>query len=187
MEIRHRVVVAGCAVLFAAALWALPATARDKVEAEWRQSENVDVADFHTYTWRRGKSLPEEGPLAPDGAADREIRRAGDRLLEQKGYEPAADAKPELVIVYHVIPEDRLYVEGEGYKLGRWVTLSTAQPSYRSFTRGTLLVDVVDAETDELIWTGWVSKLARDQKDLQRVLGGGIKAILGHLPERSVP
>jgi hypothetical protein len=160
-----------------------PVDARKKLEVEWRQSETARVSALRTYSWQRGESLPDEGPLSADEPADRTIRRSGDRALARKGYEPAEDgAEPDFVIVYHVIPKDRQYVEGEGYKVGRWVRLGTTETTIRSFMEGTLLLDLVDANTEELIWTGWVSALARDPEDLKRVAGRAVRAILEELP-----
>jgi len=150
---------------------------------ESRVDPEADLSGYATYSWRRGRDLPDDGPLAPGGSFERKLHRAGDRALSAKGYYQAAGSGPDFWVVYHLIPQDRMLVEGEGYKVGRWVTLGTTETTFRSFTEGTLVIDVVDAASDELVWTGWASGLASAQKDLSRMVGRVAKAILEQLPE----
>lgn len=179
-----RWLLAALLALFAAVLLCASAdaagTKRPKVET--RLDPEADLSGYATYSWRRGRDLPDDGPLAPGSAFERKLHHAGDRALSAKGYAKASDDQPDLWIVYHLIPKDRMFVEGEGYKVGRWVRIGTAETSYRSFTEGTLLLDVVDGETNELVWTGWASGLASEPKDLARTVGGVAKAILEELP-----
>lgn len=170
-------------VLFCASADRADAAGAKRPEVESRIDPEADLSGDATYSWRRGEDLPDDGgPLAPGSAFERKLRKAGDRALSAKGYERAPGDEPDLWIVYHVIPRDRMYIEGEGYKVGRWLKIGTAETTYRSFLEGTLVLDVVDAESNELIWTGWSSDLASDPKGLARTVDGVTEAILGELP-----
>lgn len=180
-----RLLLAALLTLFAVALFcaAADASGGKRLQVESRIDPEADLSAYATYAWRRGLDLPDDGPLAPGSAFELKLRRAGDRGLAAKGYRQAEGDGPDLWVVYHLIPRDRMFVEGEGYKVGRWVKIGTAETTYRSFTEGTLLFDVVEAASNELVWSGWASGLASEPKDLSRMVGRVTKAILEELPE----
>src|ERR1051325_11459745 len=55
-------------------------------------------------------------------------------------------------------------------------------PGSYQYTEGTLIVDVVDAKTNEHIWRGLVKGNVSDVKALQKSIATGVKAIMKKYP-----
>jgi hypothetical protein len=55
-------------------------------------------------------------------------------------------------------------------------------PARRQYTEGTLILDIVDHQTDELVWRGSVSGNVDDVSTLKKQIEKGIKAIMKKYP-----
>ncbi len=50
------------------------------------------------------------------------------------------------------------------------------------YTEGTLIIDITDAKSDELLWRGTVSGRVDDVKNLQKQIAKGVRAIIKKYP-----
>ena len=122
---------------------------------------NVDYdtsADFFSY--RSYGLLPEPevtGNLRADSPLlHARIRTAIGEQLELQGYVTAAD--PQILVGYHVSTQRRLDVRtvdshyGYGHWRGRRSVRTTTEVS--EYEQGTLVIDIVDAARNTLVWRG---------------------------------
>ncbi|MGH0032707.1 MAG: DUF4136 domain-containing protein [Myxococcota bacterium] len=96
-------------------------------------------------------------PRADNPLIHRRVRRAIADELERRGYAPSDT--PDMKIGYHVSTEQRLDVRtvdsyyGYGWRYGV-AGLPVTTTEVRQYEQGALIIDVVDAKTDTLVWRG---------------------------------
>jgi len=124
---------------------------------------NADVDSYRTFGWSGSTepSLQDTSPLM-----DARVRSAIERKLRSSGLR-LVDSDPDLYVAYYTEENDELRLDtthfGYGYgagwywdPYGPWAGggLSTSQTTVRSYTRGTLIIDLWDAKTKQLVWRG---------------------------------
>jgi len=108
---------------------------------------------FKTYAWiPRAVS---QGPTSATSAMqnntllDKRIRNAVDAQMQSKGFTLTED-NPDVLVVYHTGAQNKVDVTSMGY--GYWGAASNVD--VYSYTEGTLIVDLVNANTKQLAWRG---------------------------------
>ncbi|MBB6610350.1 DUF4136 domain-containing protein [Pontibacter sp. Tf4] len=119
----------------------------------------------------------QEQPAAPaaydegySAALDKHIRTAIETELQKKGFTKAASGNADVLIAYDVsvsVPLEKdiaqAYLDGFGYSYAymagyRYNYKHSDLPGYRAvdlYKSGTLIVDMIDPKTKELVWRGW--------------------------------
>lgn len=123
-------------------------------------------SQYRTFEWGQADSLPpSDSRFQKDPHFRDRIEGAIERELAAKGFErSAASATPDLLIHYHAAINERIDVNeidrGRGY-----CEAADCWPGIRRLEAGTLVVDIMDARTNRLIWRGWA------QDSVEGVLG----------------
>lgn len=151
------------------------------------QSDYDRQADFSTYKTFRWIPQPQNamdiGPLAND------IQRAITSELLTKGLEEVA-TNPDLLIVYHAGVEEKVtgaHINNYGYGWGTWgywgAGPTTSTVHYNSYEEGTLVIDMIDATENELVWRGVAQGSVDDRVEkIRKNLPGTIAKILEAYP-----
>jgi len=135
-----------------AMLLAVPAaTAQVKTDYD----PQVDFSRFKTWTWM-------EGTPAPDPFSQQRIEDAIEAKLAEKGLVKAEGDEADLVVVTHVSVSAEKQVDvthfgGYGGRYGWRAGYGSSYVNVRDINVGTLVVDLVDAEKQELVWRGMAS------------------------------
>ena len=121
------------------------------IDTSYDFDTRVDFTRFHTFDW-----MPEQPVTIPDPRREQEVRDMFVSALEARGFQKVL-RNPDFLLVMYAGAEGRLQIDAYGYGYGPrnafwgptagWVETTV----YRD---GTLILDVVDAETDELAWRG---------------------------------
>jgi hypothetical protein len=122
----------------------------------------VDFASYSTYAWmERDNSV--EGQL-PEHLLIR-LRRVTEDVLADKGFEPApAPPQTDLLLTYYFSGKEELQINQVAYSpyspwgYGYWPGFNYGYTEVRSYTKGTLVLDIVDARTHKLVWMGVLEK-----------------------------
>ncbi len=117
---------------------------------------NSDFAAFHTYGWQPS---PEPGK----GVWNQRIIDAIDEQLRAKGL-TKVDSNPDVWIIYsRSLQQDRSALSG-GYVPGPgWGTGFAGVPGEpMTFEKGTLVVELGNAKTKQMLWRGSVSRTLSD-------------------------
>jgi hypothetical protein len=118
---------------------------------------SYELADFKTYNWGNKKDVEsQKNPRYYSELNDKRIKSAVNNELNLRGY-MLAETFPELLVHYHIVVDDRsvLVTEPYGYVYGLfWEQLETHIYSYRE---GTLIIDVIETKTNELVWRAWAA------------------------------
>ena len=120
----------------------------------------VDFSKFHTYKWVK---IPDA--KYPNQIVDTQIMNSIDAQLATKGLTKTTDEKADLYVAYQVSVQQQsqwnAYGMGGGYRWGGG--MATAQES--TINIGTLVLDMYDSSTKDLVWTGRATKTLNPSKD----------------------
>jgi hypothetical protein len=174
--------IACCAVISLSAVVAVSAQ-----EVDIRLKEGTDFSRYSTYAWAPHLDLEDDHPLADDSPLDLKIKRVADADLAGKGYQRVdREEGPDLLINYVGFGTDVTSVEGVKKDLApgvAWIGDPQAH-SMRSYREGTLVFEVVDTAADEMVWSGWVSDLARNFEKLRAKAEKATHRVFTHFPEK---
>jgi len=113
---------------------------------------------YKTYAWTQGTSTA-------DSLMEQRIHEGVAAQLALKGLTPT-NATPDLFVATHAVTQDhpQLLVNGFGWGLG-------GVASVENYTVGTLVVDLYDAKTRQMVWRGVAtdSVSSKPQKNAERI------------------
>jgi len=131
----------------------------------------TDFSKYHTYKWI---DLPSNVP--PDQLIDEEIKQSIDGQLAGKGLSKTDSDKADLYVGYQaaIDREKEWTAFGDGFGpwgFGGMGGMATATSS--TIQNGTLVVDIYDPATKQLVWTGQATKTLdpshNPQKNIERL------------------
>ena len=142
----------------------------------------TNFSKYHTYKWIK---LPRN--VVPDQLIDQEITRSIDWQLAEKGLSKTDSDKADLYIGYQGAIDREKQWTGFGDGFGPWgldgMGMATATSS--TIQNGTLVVDMYDPATKQLVWTGQATKTLspshNPQKNVER-LDSAVKKLLKDYP-----
>ena len=141
---------------------------------------------YHTYAWIMGAQEATGDRRVDSSLVDARIRTAIDSQLRTKGYLASANGSPDFFVAYHAGLKDMMkgastqsYIGDRAH--GTFTTLSDIQ----SYNEGTLLIDIVDAKSQQLVWQA-SAKADVDQslgpKERDARVNSVVRAMLAHFP-----
>ena len=141
----------------------------------------VDFSKYHTYKW-----VTIEGATYPNQIVDVQIKQSIDSQLASKGLTKTDGDKADLLVGYQAsISTEK---QGNAYGTGgfRWGGgMASAQQS--TIATGTLVLDMYDPATKQLVWTGRASKTldpGANQDKKQKNLDNAMKKLLKNFPPK---
>lgn len=146
---------------------------------------DVDFSTIKTYKWA-GREHPEISDLE-----HKKIVSAVDRQLKLKGFEQV-DSNPDVVITYFGDNDERTVVDTthHGYGFGGgWYwgpgygRMTSSTSTVRTYTEGTLVLDMYVASKKELIWRGTVSgTVVDDPQKMEKKINKGLEKLFKKYP-----
>jgi Domain of unknown function (DUF4136) len=141
------------------------------VKINTSQDQQAKFAQYRTYNWYA------PSPAAPGGPADytnlaAHLRKAVEEEIAKKGLQKTTD-KPQVLLAYDVsLP--RAAGQGLAGQLGLRQDYGHANianfQAVNAYPPGTILIDVIDASTRQLIWRGWAEEVLENyQADFKTV------------------
>jgi hypothetical protein len=145
----------------------------------------IDLRSYRTFNWAPADRLATGDPrLDNNQFFDERVRRQVERGLAGRGFEQTTDA-PDLLVHYHASVSqeidtrniDREYEHSDAHEYEPQV-----------YDAGTLVIDLVEARTNRLIWRGWaegnIDGLIDNQESLQKQIDEAVAHILSRLPRQ---
>lgn len=146
-----------------------------------------DFGQYRTFDWGPADALPtgdarlDSNPLFTDyvhGAVERELTTKGLRLTDSA-------EKPDLLVHYHATVADRIDVNqvdrGYGYCQG-----TDCPPEITHHEAGTLVIDLMDARTNRLVWRGWahtrLEAFLEDEDAMSETVRRSVTTMMRQLP-----
>ena len=123
----------------------------------------IDFARYRTYDWGPADALPTGDPrLDKDPFFQDHVLGAVEKQMAVKRYLRAdPGATPDLRIHYHASINQRVDVYTVDREHG-YCYDEDCKATVVDYEAGTLVLDVVDAHTNRLIWRGWAQKSVED-------------------------
>ncbi len=172
-------------VLAAFHLLAVAAYAAKPVEI--RAQEGVDFSGFQSYAWTSHEYLDKDSPLREGAELDRKIRGAADKLLKKRGFQRVErEESPDLMINYVGMGNDYFQADGITKEIApgvKWIG-DPHSHSMRSYREGTLVFEVIDTASEEMVWSGWVTELAPSIAKLRAKAEKATQKVFKHFPSR---
>jgi uncharacterized protein DUF4136 len=130
---------------------------------------SADFTAYHSYAWLSGDQEKTGDRRADSSAVDMRIRIAVGTQLRLKGYKALPGGKPDFYVAYHIGLKDSspsistpYYSDGmAGHAFTHAADTRSAGTSTSavnepppSYLTGSLLIDIIDAASQKLVWRG---------------------------------
>jgi len=176
---RHMPLILFCAAtLAAAAVGCATMTAGSHVE------RGLSFTGYHTFDWGAPDELPTGDPrLDRDAFFKDHVLGAVEKGLARRGLEMSSS--PDLRIHYHASITNRLDVSSVDRARGYCAT-QNCSVDVTEYEAGTLVLDIVDARTNRVIWRGWaqdaVGNMLENRSTMEKKINEAVSKILAQLP-----
>jgi len=179
MQVKRDGSLSSIAILAALVLFAAGLLAAQDVKYNFMPG--TDFSKYHTYKW-----VNVEGAAHPNQIVDAEIKQAVDAQLAAKGLTKTEDERADLYVGYQIAVDQEKQWNAYGMGGGvRWGGMGTATSS--TINVGTLVVDMYDPTTKQLVWTGNATKTidpSANQEKNQKHLDKAIEKLLKNFPPK---
>jgi len=148
----------------------------------------IDFKQYKTYAWipvAQGAPGNARTAVERNSLLDQRIRSAVDLQMSDRGFQPSES--PDLHVVYHIGLEDKVQVTDWGYRYSDYYWgYGGRQIDVYNYKEGTLIVDVIEAESHNLIWrgsgTGVVDQTQRSPEEMQARFNEIMAEIMASFP-----
>ena len=142
----------------------------------------TDFSKYHTYKW-----VVIEGSEQPNQIVDAQIKQSVDSQLAAKGLTKVADGNADLFVGYQVALNQQkqwnAYGMGGGIRWGGGMATATSS----TINIGTLVLDMYDPSSKQLVWTGSATKTlnpSSNQEKNQKNLDKAMAKLLKNYPPK---
>lgn len=154
---------------------------------------SANFYNYRTFDW--GKPVENvDDPVYKSELVTKNIRNTVEKEFAKRGI--TRDKKnPDFIVSYQTYAQEKQETRNRSYGYGPFfpwrfysyyygwgIPYPYGYPERVSYTEGTLIVDITDSKTDELVWRGTVKGNVDDISSLQKQIQKGIKAILKKYP-----
>ena len=124
----------------------------------------LDFGQYRVYDWGPADALPTgDARLDRDPFFQDHVQGEIEKQLAGKGFERASAAgSADLLIHYHASITRRIDVNRTDSEYGYCADENCAA-KVNEFEAGTLILDILDARTNRLIWRGWAQRALGDE------------------------
>jgi hypothetical protein len=176
MYSRLRIVAAA-----AAAVIAIAAIGCATMAVSSHVARGVDFAQFRVYDWGPADALPTGDPRLDNNEFFHDyLRGAVERQMATRGYKLADTEPVDLLLHYHANVSQRIFVNEYSY--------DEEYPRAFEYEEGTIVLDVMDARTNRLLWRGWaqdsIEGFIDDQERLRRKVTDAVTKMMAEFPHR---
>src|SRR5215469_7989886 len=142
----------------------------------------TDFSKYHTYKW-----INIEGASHPNQIVDAQIKQSVDSQLATKGLTKTDGDKADLYVGYQTAVDQEKQWNGYGMGGGvRWGGgMATATSS--TINVGSLVIDMYDPATKQLVWTGTATKTmdpSSNQEKNEKNLNKAMAKLLKNFPPK---
>jgi len=150
-------------------------------DVKYNSMPGTDFSKYHTYKW-----VTIQGGAHPNQIMDAQIKQAVDSQLSTKGLTKTDGDKADLYVGYQVAVDQEKQWNAYGMGGGvRWGGMASAQSS--TISVGTLVLDLYDPASKQLVWTGQATKTldpSSNQEKNQKNLDKAMAKLLKNYPPK---
>jgi hypothetical protein len=173
------------ALILSAPIWTACAT----MNVSSHVQRGIDFAQYRTYDWGPTDALPTGDPrLDQDPYFQDRVQGAFEKQMAARRFERASSDRPDLLIHYHASITQRIDVNRLDQTYG-YCYDGDCRARVIEYEAGTLVLDIVDARTNRVIWRGWaqhnVEGVLGDRDKMARKIDEAVRRMLERLPPAS--
>jgi hypothetical protein len=129
------------------------------IEVSSDYDPGADLSRLESYGWLPDPSPPAGDSRLDSSLLDARVRNVVDTQLAKRGYRQAPPEEADFLVTYHAALEKKIDVDTiySSYGYGGGGSVVESEAVKREYERGTLLLDVVDPKTRQLLWRGSAS------------------------------
>lgn len=145
----------------------------------------LSFADYVTYEWGPPDNLPVGDPRLDNNPFFNDyLQGAIEKRLAAKGYERVLTGQPDLLVHYHASVNQKVDVYDVDTRYG--YCYGNCEAQIVDFEQGTLIIDIVDARTNKVVWRGWAQDVMNgvidNQQRLEKQVDEGVTKMMRQLP-----
>jgi hypothetical protein len=151
-------------------------------DVKYNLMPGTDFSKYHTYKW-----VPIEGGAHPNQIMDAEIKQAVDAQLSANGLTKTDSDKADLHVGYQIAADQEkqwnAYGMGGGIRWGGGMATATQS----TINVGTLVRDMYDPSTKQLVWTGKAPRAidpSSNRQKNQKHLNKAMEKLLKNYPPK---
>ncbi|WP_162846173.1 DUF4136 domain-containing protein [Seongchinamella sediminis] len=143
-------------------------------------SDSYDFSGLHSYRWYDDVHPSKEAEYRQYNSSDKRVRTYVDRELQAKGFGDGGAGQADFWVNYHISKQDQMRIDSIGsypqgvhggvgvgtYGSGVSIGYSSG-PSVRHYQEGTVVLDVIDAGSQKIVWRGIAEGRLKDDLSLQ--------------------
>lgn len=157
------------------------------VNAEY--DETVDMTMYKTFSW-----IPEPPEKTGDARFDNpilhdRIQKNILRTLSTQGYQGMETGTPDFYVGHHLSLANKVDVQTMQtyYPYSWYYPYRGFQTRVKEYEEGTLIIDIIDAKTEKLVWRGWATKRLKknpSNEESQETIKKIVTEILAQFPPK---
>jgi len=164
-------------------------------------ADHVEFGELRTYAWITDQSLFTSNAASPEVVNplnEQRIRTAVEEQLQNKGYRKATIDQADFVVAFTLGARERVrvqqYYDDFGYRyygyyhgfsrFGRGYNGFGRSVSVRTFTEGTLVVDIFENTEKKAIWHGSATKRLSRDNGTRQLIDEAVTTLLAEFPDR---
>ena len=151
---------------------------------------NIVFGNYKTYHWNV-LEVSNQNPYYNNIALNQSLSKAIEHNFEKKGIKKT-ETNADFLVDFHVFVKEnsfqKLYCPSGFYRGGRYLPELHNWPQcdvpleMQSFDDGTLVIDIVDAKTKQLIWRGSSKNAINNPQYASDILSRKVNKVLKQLP-----
>jgi CRISPR/Cas system-associated endoribonuclease Cas2 len=149
--------------------------------------QKEDFTRFKTFNWMvQPKTVAADFQAAQlqNSLFDKRLKEAVNAGLLAKGLQLVAE-NPDFLIVYHTGVKDKVNITDWGYGYGPYWGPWGGPIDVQQYTEGTLIIDFVDAQNNQLVWRGTATKALANRpspEKAEQVIKQVVEKLLANYP-----
>jgi hypothetical protein len=117
---------------------------------------------YKNYKWIKQKEKINEKIIFLNDINKKRFASAIQNELSDKGFQRIDEAQPDFSVVYHVRLGKRIDTSSYNYNYGPYYDQIVQTRVYK---RGTIIIDIIDAESNQLVWRGVAEGILSESED----------------------
>ena len=155
------------------------------------QDQDAKLAGYHRFAWLTPPPAPVRDPILDSQILESRVHHAVSSDLKTRGYEEVApDAGPDFLVTYHTSAKQTVESTGPSFSFGFIDAFPhgfgavgfPVGPDVQSRDEGTLMLDVLDAQSKRLVWRGWTTELLNQDNYSDKSVQDAVKDIFDKFP-----
>jgi hypothetical protein len=147
----------------------------------------LDLSRYRTFDWGPADALPAgDARLDKNPFFEDRVLGAVEKGLAARGLALATAEAPDLLIHYHATIARRIHVNHAGSD--GYCAQADCPPEVAEYETATLVLDIIDARTNSLIWRGWaqnnVDEMLKDENRMAQTVEDAVARMLLRLPPK---